>query len=138
MVASSSQSPLVRFTLRPLDDIEPWGQPGDLSLSWFAMTDGYYELNVGDAEIFRYDSGACSLLGWPPPSAPSGFAHSVDYQVARLFHDFAEILPAFKRFTDGAVLLAHNAHFDVRFVRAEAARTETPPDPDPPATGGCP
>jgi DNA polymerase III epsilon subunit len=35
---------------------------------------------------------------------------------------FAEIYPEFLEFIDGAVLVAHNAPFDVRFISAEAVR----------------
>ncbi len=40
---------------------------------------------------------------------------------------FAEIYPEFLEFIDGAVLIAHNAPFDVRFVSAEAKRNDMPP-----------
>lgn len=39
---------------------------------------------------------------------------------------FAEIYPEFLEFIDGAVLIAHNAPFDIRFVAAEAERNDMP------------
>lgn len=44
---------------------------------------------------------------------------------------FREVYPELVRFTDGAVLLAHNAPFDVRFIRAEAARNLLAPPNNP-------
>ena len=40
---------------------------------------------------------------------------------------FAEIYPEFLEFIDGAVLIAHNAPFDIRFIAAEAERNGMPP-----------
>ena len=39
---------------------------------------------------------------------------------------FAEMYPEFLEFIDGAVLVAHNAPFDVRFISAEAQRNNLP------------
>lgn len=40
---------------------------------------------------------------------------------------FAEVYPEFLEFIDGAVLIAHNAPFDIRFIAAEAIRNNLPP-----------
>lgn len=45
---------LFDFTLVPLDEIEPWGKPGQLSLHWFGLTDGYYWMDVGSSTLFEY------------------------------------------------------------------------------------
>lgn len=39
---------------------------------------------------------------------------------------FAEVYPEFLEFIDGAVLIAHNAPFDIRMVAAEVARNNLP------------
>lgn len=39
---------------------------------------------------------------------------------------FSEVYPEFLEFIDGAVLIAHNAPFDVRFISAEAERAGMP------------
>ena len=39
---------------------------------------------------------------------------------------FAEVYPEFLEFIDGAMLIAHNAPFDIRFITAEAQRAELP------------
>lgn len=94
MTTAQPSSRLIRFALRSLDEIEPWGEPDNLSLSWFALTDGYYLVTHGDSEIYRYSPTALSTLGWTPGPTPEGFENSVDYQVCRLFHDLAEIIPS--------------------------------------------
>lgn len=93
MANAPDPSRLIRFALRPIDEIEPWGRPGTLSMSWFALTDGHYLLGHGSSEIYRYSAEALSALGWTFSPAPVGFEYSADYQVARLFHDLTEILP---------------------------------------------
>ncbi len=40
---------------------------------------------------------------------------------------FKDIYPEFLEFIDGAVLIAHNAPFDIRFISAEAIRNGLPP-----------
>lgn len=85
---------MFEFTLRPMDEIAPWGRPGDLSLSWFALTDGYYHLDVGGQKIWRYSEEGCRAQGWSFPPSPPGFELSVAYQVARPFEDLIEILPS--------------------------------------------
>lgn len=39
---------------------------------------------------------------------------------------FADVYPEFLEFIDGAVLIAHNAPFDIRFIAAEAVRNNMP------------
>ncbi|MDA0991772.1 MAG: 3'-5' exonuclease [Verrucomicrobia bacterium] len=39
---------------------------------------------------------------------------------------FKDVYPEFVSFIDGAILMAHNANFDVRFMRAEALRNDFP------------
>lgn len=82
------------FWFRPLEDIEPWGDEGRKKLHWFALTDGFYRVVVDGKELFEYDASLFSKLGWQRPSAPKGFEHGVEYQVARLFQDLGEIVRA--------------------------------------------
>jgi hypothetical protein len=41
-----------RFELRPLDEVEPWGDDPP-SLSWFGLTDGWYWIEAGGHELLR-------------------------------------------------------------------------------------
>jgi hypothetical protein len=45
--------PLFTFDLRPTLDIAPWGEPGALSLSWFALTDGEFRIETVQEVLFR-------------------------------------------------------------------------------------
>lgn len=68
------------FRLRPLADVEPWG---DRSLHWFALTDGWYWIEVDGHRLFHHPSNADT--GQPSP---------VDYYVVRLWEDLQEVLPS--------------------------------------------
>ncbi|MBL4683169.1 MAG: hypothetical protein JKY37_01155 [Nannocystaceae bacterium] len=81
------------FRLRPLDDIEAWESDGRRTLHWFGLTDGLYRVTVGGKDLFEYDSSLFERLGWQAQQAPEGFEHGAEYQVARLFHDLAGIVP---------------------------------------------
>ncbi|MQY10336.1 hypothetical protein SRB5_04430 [Streptomyces sp. RB5] len=69
---------MIRFRLRPLDRIEPWGDETP-KLHWFGLSDGWYWLEAGSHELLRYTG---------PDDPPY-----VDYYVARLWEDLREILP---------------------------------------------
>ncbi|MET4927386.1 DUF5984 family protein [Streptomyces sp. PSRA5] len=65
-----------RFGLTPVKDIRPWG--GDTpSLSWFSLTDGWYDLEADGHHLFRHTDGT-----------------HVDYYVVRLWEDVLDALPA--------------------------------------------
>jgi len=73
---------LINFTLAPLEKVRPWGEPGDLSLHWFGLTDGEYWIEVGESTLFEYRE-----------HARNGGARYCDYQVVRLYEDLMEMLP---------------------------------------------
>ncbi len=85
---------MFRFALKPLEAIEPWGEAPKLSLSWFALTDGYYFIEVGDHKVLWYSEGGCRAQGWDFPPTPVGFELAASYQVSRLFEDIAELYSA--------------------------------------------
>jgi hypothetical protein len=74
---------LIDFTLLPIAKIQPWGQPGDLSLHWFGLTDGYYWIEVGENKLFEYSEDAQA----------AGACRFCEYQVVRLHEDLLEMLP---------------------------------------------
>lgn len=53
--------------------------------------------------------------------------HHITPEMVKDQPTFAEVYPEFLAFIDGAVLIAHNARFDNRFISAEAIRNEMPP-----------
>lgn len=52
--------------------------------------------------------------------------HNISMDMLKDKPTFAEVYPEFLEFIDGAVLIAHNAPFDVRFLAAEAQRNNMP------------
>ncbi|MFD5244919.1 DUF5984 family protein [Amycolatopsis sp. NPDC058340] len=68
------------FRLRPLAEVEPWG---DRRLHWFALTDGWYWIEVAGHKLFHH-----------PSNTVVGQSASVDYYVARLWEDIQEVLPS--------------------------------------------
>jgi hypothetical protein len=70
---------LFEFELANVELIQPWGEPGSQSLSWFALTDGTFHMNVGDQVLFQYSGELLSLWGTSQ--------RDVDYQIASLARD---------------------------------------------------
>lgn len=67
------------FELRPLEDITPWGTPeSGFHLSWFGLTDGWYDVVVSEHRLF---------------STPDGDPRGIDYQVVRLWEDLLAVAP---------------------------------------------
>ena len=52
--------------------------------------------------------------------------HNITPEMLKECPTFPEVYPEFLEFIDGAVLIAHNAPFDIRFISAEAARHDMP------------
>lgn len=75
-----------RFELDAIENIEPWGEPGRASLSWFGLTSGRYWIDTPLGEVMAYTPEIRKLWNFPFPY--------VDYQIARLFEDLQEHLPA--------------------------------------------
>jgi len=74
--------PLFNFTLRPLEDLQPWRGPHGPSLSWFGLSDGWFWLTLGGQNILQIDG-----------EIPKGDLPYADYQVVRLWEDLIQILP---------------------------------------------
>jgi hypothetical protein len=90
---------LFNFQLCPFNQIPPWGKPGDRSLHWYGLSYGYYWLDAGGAELLRYTQAIVDLtaLRYSNSIWPMGMSYGipyVDYQVARLWEDVIDILPA--------------------------------------------
>jgi len=80
---------LFDFRLKPLKEIEPWGEEPDLSLHWYGLTDGVYFMNVGKEQLFRYSNEAVEY--WKKEYNDSSVFF--EYQVARIYEDILSILP---------------------------------------------
>lgn len=72
---------LFNFTLVSLEEIEPWGSDGNLSLHWFGLTDGHYWIEVGASKLLEYSRTA----------QEQGVSRFCEYQVARLYEDVTQL-----------------------------------------------
>lgn len=77
---------LFEFELASVEDILPWGEPGDQHLSWFALTDGRFHIAVGEQVLFRYTDEVLSRFGSTERDA--------DYQVADFAREILECAAA--------------------------------------------
>jgi hypothetical protein len=75
-----------RFELDEVDDIPPWGCSGHRTLHWFGLTSGRFWIDTPSGEVLRYTEATGAI--WPDAKP------FVDYQIARLFEDLHECLPA--------------------------------------------
>ncbi|NCC51563.1 MAG: hypothetical protein EOM20_10140 [Spartobacteria bacterium] len=58
-------------------------------------------------------------------------AHGITEDMLKDSPEFSAVFPEFKAFIGNAVLLAHNAQFDVAFMHEEIERIKAPPPPNP-------
>ncbi|MEV4995650.1 DUF5984 family protein [Streptomyces niveus] len=95
-----------RFGLTPVHDIQPWG--GDApSLSWFSLTDGWYDIEADGRHLFRHGADGTS----------------VDYYVVRLWEDVLDVLPEALEPVP-ADLVAFMAGDHTRWLPADSPDTE--------------
>ena len=82
---------LFNFKLRPVENITPWGRDNQLALHWFGLTGGWYWMDVGEDELFRYTDDILTL--WEATANQSFENVYVDYQVVRFWEDLQDMLP---------------------------------------------
>jgi Family of unknown function (DUF5984) len=75
---------LFNFRLTPLEQVVPWGEPGDQRLHWFGLTYGEYWIQIGAHSLLEYSEVARMASECP---------RYCDYQIARLYEDVTEMLP---------------------------------------------
>jgi Family of unknown function (DUF5984) len=83
---------LIEFELKSIKEIVPWGE-GAGRLSWFGLTDGFYYLNTGIDQLFRYSNQIIDYWKHLYPDDVTVSHPYVDYQITRLYEDLIEILP---------------------------------------------
>lgn len=81
----------IEFELQALDNIAPWGDSQNQSLSWFGLTLGFYRIGVGSDYLLSYSEAVRAPFALEYPEAYSG--PCVDYQVVRLWEDLLEMIP---------------------------------------------
>lgn len=82
---------LFDFCLRPLEEVQPWGQSPDLSLSWFGLTEGFYRLQVGSEFLLNYSDEFVNH--WARRSSNGYSGSFIDYYVVRFWEDILDMLP---------------------------------------------
>lgn len=87
----------LQFRLRHVTNIAPWGSADRPVLHWFALTDGWYWIEAGEAELFRYSRAEVDTAVQEGPDALRAreFVEMpyADYYVVRLWEDLLEMLP---------------------------------------------
>lgn len=105
---------LFEFELARIESVLPFGGPGNQSLSWFALTDGRFQMAVGEHTLFRYTDEILSHWGVSE--------QDTDYQVAAFAQDVlgsvaaavAPLPPAIERLaSDWPLLMQLSKPFDV-------------------------
>ena len=89
-------------------------------------------IEIGGVELWNHIPTGKSYHCFVRPAArkvdPGAFdVHGISDDFLRDKPLFTEIAEDFSAFFDGAVLIAHNATFDIRFLNAELAREGRPP-----------
>lgn len=77
-----------RFDLQPVRDIDPWGGEQHPTLHWFALTSGWYWIEVGEHELLRYSDR--TLQRWAIDEGE--LTPYVEYYVVRLWEDVLEMV----------------------------------------------
>ncbi|WP_371479813.1 DUF5984 family protein [Kitasatospora sp. NBC_00315] len=78
-----------RFELRDLADVRPWGGEHNPTLHWFALTAGWYWIELGGHELLRYSER--TLRRWREEFGTQDRPY-VDHFVVRIWEDVLEIL----------------------------------------------
>ena len=71
----------------------PWGDEPNQYLHWFALTDSFYYMELGDVQLFCYSDEILEFWSKEYPGCNSKNEPYMDYQVVRLYEDVLEILP---------------------------------------------
>jgi hypothetical protein len=81
----------IRVNLRSIEEIDPFGSgPDNWSLHWYGLSDCYFCITIGEAEIFKFSDEF--VKAYSENESPVNKPY-VDYYLARLHEDLLEILP---------------------------------------------
>lgn len=84
-----------QFRLTPPHDVAPWGGEGRrATLSWYGLTDGWFWIEIGGQELFRYSAEALDYWTQQDPTRQPASLPYENYQVARYWEDLLTLLPA--------------------------------------------
>ncbi|WP_338773189.1 DUF5984 family protein [Nocardia vulneris] len=82
-----------RFGLAPVDRVAPWGEQRR-TLHWFALTEGWYGIDLGGQSLLRYSARTTELLRTQSGGVETPYDCYVAYYVARLWEDLLALLPS--------------------------------------------
>lgn len=86
------ETTLFQFRLVPIDELLPWGQEEPF-LHWFGLSYGWFWMQAGNDELFRYSQESIDQICREYPSYKATLPYE-DYQIARYWEDLIEMLPA--------------------------------------------
>ncbi|WP_107654844.1 DUF5984 family protein [Nocardia suismassiliense] len=81
-----------RFGLAPWDRVGPCGDRSR-TLHWFALTEGWYYIDLGDHHLLRFSDRTTELLRTQSGRHKTPHDCYVEYYVARLWEDVLTLLP---------------------------------------------
>ncbi|QDV09658.1 hypothetical protein Poly30_52160 [Planctomycetes bacterium Poly30] len=110
-----------RFQLLPPEKIEPWGEPPRQTLSWFALTDGFFSIDTDAGALCCYSPAVVERFGSENPG--------LEYQVAAMARDVLDAIPGALAPLPTALedLMAEWPQFSERLFSTEG-RTADPDD----------
>jgi hypothetical protein len=85
MKTAQRQQFLFNFSLAPLAEVVPWGEPGAASLHWFGLTQGQYWIAADQDLLLEYSAEEVVRSGLP---------RFCDYYIVRLHEDLMDMLPS--------------------------------------------
>ncbi|MEO7719658.1 MAG: DUF5984 family protein [Capsulimonas sp.] len=80
------------FRLQKPDEIRPWGD-NPPNLHWFGLTDGWFWIDIGGQQLFRYSQQILDHWAQEPQAYVSLLPFD-DYQVTRYWEDLLEMVPS--------------------------------------------
>jgi uncharacterized protein DUF5984 len=95
---------LFNFDLRPISEITPWrtvSAPDEKTpeylrhpyIGWFQLTDGWYWIDTGKGELFRYSQALVDITNEKYTDRRRMLSPYVDYYVVRMWEDLLDMLP---------------------------------------------
>lgn len=103
----------------------------DTETTGLEVSDGHRIMEIGCVELVNHIPTGRTFHAYINPmraiSKESQRITGLDWKFLRNKPGFRAIVDEFLAFIDGAVLVAHNAPFDIRFINAELERIHRPP-----------
>lgn len=76
---------MIKFKLKDIDEVSPFGSENEQEVHWFALTDGVYWIELENTTLFEYTN---EILDHWKIDRENKYT---DYQIARFYEDFTEL-----------------------------------------------